>query len=335
LTLLFWTGLTRALDRASRWPAYLGLGLLAGAIALTHQFTFVSAALGATGIVAVRARRLTRRAWLGLGLATAAWLAALLLWPYYSFFALFGVANLDNVNKGVYRQPWMYYGLVAVGLPALWWRFRRARLDPLVVLFLGSLVLVVLGWVTGRYSLGRCWPGVLLAAQLALAVELPGLAAGRWRRVWVPVTGLALALGFVLQAAHLVYALPRSWVPGPLARFDETWPDDTWLTRYVHRGEVLVTDDYYALRTVPAYGIRTIPSAWPDPFLTDQPQRWHDLAVLHEPGVDPAVRQEIIARYHATWVLEFPGKWTMSAGQQPVAVGPRGERLYRIPGTAG
>jgi hypothetical protein len=225
----------------------------------------------------------------------------------------------------------MYYGLVAVGLPALWLRFRRARLDPLVVLFLGALVAVTVGWLTGRYALGRCWPGVLLAAQLALAVELPVLPAGRWRRLWVPVTAVACLAGFTLQSAHLVYALPRSWVPAPVARVEESWPDYTWLARYVLRGEVLVTDDYYALRTVPAYGIRTIPSAWPDPFLTDQPRRWQELAALHDPAVDPATRRALLAKYHATWVLELPGKWSMSTGQQPVAVGPQGQRLYRIP----
>jgi alpha-1,6-mannosyltransferase len=225
----------------------------------------------------------------------------------------------------------MYYGLVAVGLPALWLRWRRVRWDPLVVLFVGALIPVLLGWVTGRYSLGRCWPGVLLAAQLALAVELPSLPAGRLRRIGVPVAGLALAAGFLVQAPHLVFAAPRSWVPSALQRFDDRWPDYRWITGYVHRGEVLATDDYYALRTVPAYGIRTIPSAWPDPFLTDQPGRWHDLAALHDPAVDQDTRLALAARYRATWVLEFPGKWSMGLGEPPVAVGPQGQRLYRIP----
>ncbi len=331
LTFLFWTWLTATLDRPPRWPSYVGLGLLAGVIALTHPFTFVTAALGAAGIVAVRAGRLTRAAWLGLALAAAGWLAVLLLWPYYPFFALLGPTNLDDVNKGVYRQPWMYYGLVAVGLPALWLRARRARLDPLVVLFVGALLIVTIGWVTGRYALGRCWPGVLVAAQLALAVELPSLPAGVLRRIWLPVTAVALVAGFVLQGAHLVYALPRTWVPHALASFNESWPDYRWITGYLHRGDVLVTDDYYALRTVPAYGIRTIPSAWPDPFLTDQPRRWHDVAAMHDPAVDPSTRRALAARYHATWVLEFPGSWSMDLGEQPVAVGPQGQRLYPIP----
>jgi hypothetical protein len=116
-----------------------------------------------------------------------------------------------------------------------------------------------------------------------------------------------------------------------LARFDDKWPDYRWVTGYVSRGEVLATDDYYALRTVPAYGIRTIPSAWPDPFLTDQPQRWQDLATLHNPAVNRDARLALAARYRATWVLELPGKWSMALGEPPVAVGPQGQRLFRIP----
>ena len=192
---------------------------------------------------------------------------------------------------------------------------------------------MTIGALTHRYALGRSWPAVLLAAQLALAVELPDLPAGTLRRIWYPVTALACVAGFVTQGAHLTYALPRPWVPHVLARFDDTWPDYGWLARYVHPGEVLVTSDYYALRTVPAYGIRTIPPAWPDPFLPDQARRWHELAVIHDLRVDPAIRRELLARYHAHWVLEIPGSWAISAGQQPVAIGPLGQRLYRVPGT--
>jgi hypothetical protein len=332
LTLLFWAGLVHSLDRPA-WPRFLGLGLLAAVIALTHQFTFVTAALGALALVVSRFRALSRAAWLGLALAGAVWLAVLLAWPYYSFFALFGVTGLDDINKFVYWSPWAYYGLAAVGLPALWLRLRRHRLDPLVLLFLGAAVLVAAGGVTHRYSLGRSWPAVLLAVQLALAVELPGLPAGTLRRIWYPVTALACAVGLATQGGHLTYALPKAWVPHALVRFDDTWPDYSWVTRYVHPGEVLVTSDYYALRTVPAYGIRTIPPAWPDPFLPDQKLRWHELAVIHDLRVDASVREALLRKYHAHWILEIPGSWAISGGQQPVAVGPAGQRLYRVPGT--
>ena len=78
---------------------------------------------------------------------------------------------IDEPIRVVHRRSveWLPYLL---SLPALWARWRRDRLDPLVLLFAGAAVLVALGWVTGRYALGRLWPAVALAGQLALAVEV-------------------------------------------------------------------------------------------------------------------------------------------------------------------
>ena len=107
------------------------------------------------------------------------------------------------------------------------------------------------------------------------------------------------------------------------------WPDYSWLNRYVRPGEVvLAPEDYYAVRTVPAFGARTVAPAWPDPFLPDEARRWADVAALWNPATDPATRAELLARYHVRWVLAERG--ASFAGGRPVAVGPRGERLYAV-----
>ena len=331
LTLLFWTWLSRELDRPPRWHRYLGLGLLAAVIAVTHQFTFAMAGLGAAALVAARAERLAVKTWLCLGTATAGWLVLVLAWPYYPFFGLSGITDLDDIHKQLYQQPWLYFGLAALALPALWLRFRRSARDPLVLLFLSALAVVAVGAVPGWHALGRMWPAVLLSAQLALAIEL----ASRpllWRG-WAAVTALALVVELVVQSPHLAYGMPRAWLPHPLRQVVDSWPDYSWIAPYVRFGDVVVTSDYYALRSVPGYGARTIPPAWPDPFLTDQKLRWHELAVIHDPRTDPATRTGLLFKYHARWVLEIPGSWTISAGQTPVAVGPLGQRLYRLPGS--
>jgi alpha-1,6-mannosyltransferase len=149
----------------------------------------------------------------------------------------------------------------------------------------------------------------------------------------VATTALACLAGLALQCAHVLEAVPHSWLPRPLARFGDTWPDYSWIAPYVHPGDVVVTSDYYAIRSVPGFGAKTIPPAWPDPFLPDQRLRWHELAVIHDPRTDPATRQALLTKYHARWVLEVPGSWSISAGQTPVAVGPLGQRLYRLAGS--
>jgi hypothetical protein len=327
LTLLFWAWLAGTLDRPPSWPRYGGLGLLAAVIALTHPFTFATAALGAAGLVAARGHP----PWWRLAASAAVWLVVVLAWPYYPFLALSRSTGLDAIHHGLYERPWLYYGAALVALPALALRARRTWRDPLVLLFLAAVALVATGWFTGRYALGRMWPAAILAAQLALGIELAAPRAGWVRRVWAPAAALALAAGLAVQSPHLLDALPRAWLPRPLARYASTWPDYSWIAAYVRPGDVVVTDNYVALRTVPGYGARTIPPAWPDPFLADQRLRWHELAVIHDPRTDPATRRALLDRYHARWVLEFPGSWSISAGQTPVAVGPQGQRLYRVP----
>jgi len=290
--------------------------------------------LGAAALVAARAGTLPLKAWLGLAAAAAEWLVLVLAWPYYPFFGLSGITGLDDIHKQLYQQPWLYFGLAVLALPALWLRARRDPRDPLVLLFLGALVVVAVGAVPGWHALGRMWPAVLLSAQLALAIELARYLAARpagaaWRG-WAAVTALALAAELVVQSPHLAYGLPRDRLPHRLA---DNWPDYAWIAPYVRPGDVVVTSDYYALRSVPGYSAKTIPPAWPDPFLTDQKLRWHELAVIHDPRTDPATRQALLAKYHARWVLEIPGSWTISADRTPVAVGPLGQRLYRLPGT--
>jgi hypothetical protein len=330
LTLLLWAGLSRTLDGPVRWLRYLGLGLLAGLVILVHPFTMVMAGLGAAALVATRARRLPRGAWVGLAGATVVTVACVLAWPYYSFTTLLASsAELDAIHHALYQNPLAYYGLVLLALPALWARWRRERPDPLVLLFAGSVVIVALGWLTGRYALGRVWPAVLLAGQLALAVEL---AARPVRKVWIGVTALVTVLGAAVQSSNLLYVLPPSMLTHTVhtrAHLYIDWQDYAWVQPYTRPGDVLLTNDYMASRTVAAYGIYTVSSGWPDPFLPDEEQRRKDLATLMDPGTDPATRNGLMARYHVKWIIEIPHHWAPVQGLTPVATGPAGQRLYR------
>jgi len=324
LTLLLWAGLARGIGRPLN---RLGQGVLLGVIGLTHPFAFVVAAIGAAAIILWRRHELTAR--VGAWLAAAATLTGALLaaWPYYPFFALFGVTSLDGMHAYLYSRPLAFYGLALLALPALWRRLRRDRTDPLVLLCLAGLLAVAAGAVTGRYSLGRLWPAAMLSAQIALGIDLCERARRKVDQVLVSVPVIALVFGLAVQGGHLALAVPQRWLPAVLARHHQ-WPDYAWLDRYIKTGDVIVTDDYDALRMVPAYGARTIPPAWPDPFLPDQSARWADVAYLHAPRATTAERRALIAKYHASWILEIPGQWSICDGRAPVATGPQGQRLY-------
>jgi hypothetical protein len=329
LTLLLWAGLARALDGPVGWSRCLGLGVLGAAVALVHPFTALTATLGVLALVAPRIRGRPLVGWLPLGVAAVEAAVLVALWPYWSFLALLRASGeLDAIHRSLYDRPWLYYGLAAVALPALWLRWRRDRLDPLVLLFVSAAVVVAIGGLTGRYALGRAWPAVLLSAQVALAVELSGPVPRAVRRVWVPVTVLACAAGLAVQAGNLLYLAPSSVLTPQVRRAAHmyvAWPDYSWLSRYVRPGDVVLTpDDYFAIRTVPAYGGRTVTPAWPDPFLPDEAQRDRDLAAMRDPATDPLRRDALLARYHVRWVLNVSGVATGPL----VATGPQGQRLY-------
>jgi hypothetical protein len=320
LTLLLWSGLARG---PSRPLTALGLGVLLGVIGLTHPFAFVIAAIGAAAIVVSRRERPT--VWLAA--AAAVTVSLLAVWPYYPFFALFRVTSLDSMHAYLYSRPLAFYGLALLALPALARRLRRDRTDPLVLLCAAGLIAVGVGALTGRYSLGRLWPAVMLAAQLALGIDLCERARRKVDQVLVSVPAIALVFGFAVQGGHLALAVPQGALPAALVRHHQ-WPDYAWLRRYISTGDVIVTDDYDALRMVPAFGGRTIPPAWPDPFLTDQSARWSDVQYLHAPQSTMAERRALIAKYHPAWILEIPGQWSICAGRTPVATGPQGQRLF-------
>src|SRR5947209_3128308 len=112
------------------------------------------------------------------------------------------------------------------------------------------------------------------------------------------------------------------------------WPDGAWVSRYVRPGDVVLTpderDDYFAIRTIPAYGGRTAAPAWPDPFLPDEAQRHRDVARMLDPATAATTRRALLRRYHVRWVLEVPGSPGAGPGRAPVAVGPGGQRLYAV-----
>jgi hypothetical protein len=104
------------------------------------------------------------------GAATAVAAAVLLTWPYYSIFDLRAMTPRPRIHL-VLRSTLASYGLAGSpsGTAAC---FQRRRRDPLVLLFLTTLIVVGLGWLTGRAAsvVGRT-----AGSQLALAVEIAEL----------------------------------------------------------------------------------------------------------------------------------------------------------------
>ncbi|MGW6527121.1 hypothetical protein [Streptomyces venezuelae] len=336
LSFHFWALLRKALRGAGGgWPVFLGLGLLWAVILLSHQFTGVVASCGGLAMV------LGARPWPSwvtlVRLAGGVTLGAvvLALWPYYSFFGLFGVGGLEEIHRSLYRDLVPHFGLALVGVAALVLRWRRFRRDPLVLFFLLGAAVFAAGGLTGHYSWGRVLPAVLIPAQLAAALEVFELGRSWVRRVFAGVLGAALLVGAWTQAGTLGYVVPRDALPtGVAAKYRPPWPGYHWLTPRVRYGDVVMAKTFPS-RQIPAYGPYTVAPGYPDFFLPDQEERVTAVRDYFAPGTSRAERLDILRRYGVRWVVSYPG----DGGLRPddpalrrVDTGPRGQVLFEVVG---
>jgi hypothetical protein len=345
MTLHLWSRLNRPSGIRSRVPwdtgygADLASGLLLGLILLVHQFTGAIAVLGTLALVAPQVLRLPNgrqqhQALLRLGTGVAAAVTLLSLWPYYDFWALGSVSELEQVHKALYTSMPSRFGFALLGLPALLIRFRRDRLDPLCLLFASSASLFALGAATGHYSLGRVWPAVMLAAQIALALELVLPVTRRLHHAALAVVAAAVGIGCWTQLGILGYAVPSMAAPLANASVQEFHLADSyrWITRHVPSGAVLLSNDRNSLAAVPAFGYNTVTTGYPDMFLHDSATRRTDTTAFFASATSAEGRERVLSRYDVGWVVCRSGSLPAQARLllEPVAHGPRHLELYRV-----
>ncbi|WP_406398975.1 hypothetical protein [Streptomyces uncialis] len=328
-------------DSAPRWRGHAGLGALLGLILLVHPITVIAAAVGvAAFVVPAHGRQwLSRAAWRRYGVGLP-WLLAVLaacavaaMWPYFSVFSLAGDSSVDAIHARLYRNTRERFWLGALGLPALWARWRRdGGRDPLVLMFGLDLLVIAYGWFTGHYTYGRVMGMALVPLHFALAVELATPRPWSRRRRALGVAAVAAALtGFL--TVHAGAVVPRSLDPVGFKQ-PPRWPTYAWVTQHVGRGEVILADGYRPARSLPGYGLNLVAPPWPDPALEERERsrRWSAVHTYLAPNSSPTRRAEIVKRYGVRWLLLSP-RQTAPPEAVVVAWDPRsGEVLARVRG---
>ncbi len=124
------------------------------------------------------------------------------------------------------------------------------------------------------------------------------------------------------------------------------WPAYDWAARHITRGEVVLTDGYYAVHAIAGYGPNLAAPAWPDAALDERERlrRVADVRAYLDPASTRALRDTVVRRYGVRWLLLTPDQrvpeeavvvaWSRRTGEVLARVGVRASR-WDHPGVAG
>lgn len=325
--LWLWVWLSRLLfgTRGSVSRVALTLAIAAGGslVVLSHQFTAVGVCLYAGLFVARHHQRLTRTTLIFFAVIVATVLASILLWPWFNLLSSTGgVDGFNEVHKSLYTDMVKRYSLLLVATPVLVYRLARDKADPLVLTVLICLAVFVYGGVSGNYFLARIFPPVALLSQIAVGIAIAewlGRGRKRIQRLYATAACLGILAGMVFQSGFVNLLAPGSYP----AALDETFGsrmtkgDYRWLTEHADPGDSVMTTNWDARAMAPGYGIFTVMTAWPDPFLGDvEQQRRADSLEFFRDSTDPRRRAELMTKYDAQWVIVVD-KNTAVVGDDP------------------
>ena len=228
-----------------------------------------------------------------------------LAWPFYSVLELVTsvTPGLHDENKVMYVQPWLrtFPTLTGFALAArVLWRHQRG-----LVLACAALAFVfVLGWLTGRWSLGRTISPAAILAQVGIALAVVDHYRPP-RKVTLAAALLLLPISVAAVGAGALRLVPRSLLPTAL----RDRPELQGVTAPYHELErgyegVAVTVSRNAL-VLPAYGIKLVALPKPHPFVPDADERRLSSKRFFAAG--SGERREIAEKYEVDWVaVESP-----------------------------
>lgn len=279
-------------------------------VVLSHQFTAVGVCIYAGLYVARHRRSLTRTTLICFAVIVATVLASILLWPWFNLLSSTGgVDGYNEVHKSLYTDLVKRYSLLLVAIPVLVYRLAKDKADPLVLTVLICLAVFIYGGISGNYFLARIFPPVALLSQIAVGIAVAqwlGRGRKRIQRLYAAAACLAVLAGTLFQSGFVNLLAPGSY---PVA-LDETFGsrmtkgDYRWLTEHAVPGDSVMTTNWDARAMAPGYGIFTVMTAWPDPFLGDvEQQRRADSQEFFRASTDSRRRAELMTNYDAQWVI--------------------------------
>jgi len=223
-----------------------------------------------------------------------------LLWPYYSLLKLIlsQGAFLDVENRCMYQGVLRIIFPSLIGLVILILRMKSNWKDPLVLIFLGLLIVYIYGGMSGHFSYGRVISSIVLILQISIADwmcknENFKTLTLKSKCVFILVVGLSL-FGLVNNCN----AKCRHYLPGLNNSYDRY----QFLTQYTKQYDVILSDPETSF-LIPTFGGKVVANGHLLPFVQDGQKREDDLDSFFNRKTSQILRFGIINRYHVDFIL--------------------------------
>ncbi|MDX2464086.1 MAG: hypothetical protein QNK31_06215 [Porticoccus sp.] len=230
-----------------------------------------------------------------------------IIWPYYSFLDLL-VANSPDFHTDSYRLYdrfyliWPSLLLLPLAIKTLWSRWQCNHLDVLVLMLAASILVYLIGFISGQYGLGRIISFIAILIQISAAAFLAQLEQNRERQRllrYLPhmVWGLLVLLAF---NTHNFSAADRSLKGLQGIRYD--YSQYQTLSHHVAQYEVVLSD-IESSWMIPTFSGKVIASKHPAHWVDNHAQRLIDVDRFFAADVNISEKSEIIDTYEVDFIL--------------------------------
>ena len=293
-------GLYHEALRAFSLVRLLTTGMLTVVVVLTHPTTAMIAFIGILAISVHHYNRQGPRAlWTGLSLLVGAILLAC-LWPYYPFIALIRSNNPEfhAQSRVLYTAVYLVWPsllLLPVALPVLVARERENRYDALMLMLSASILVYLLGYVTGQYGIGRIISFIAILMQVIIGAGLAQLEKQKVAsksRYTLPI--ILVFVGVIAMNRGNIHELHKAiWcIQGSRCSYTEYLT----LGRYVGQYDVVLSD-LGTSGMIPAFAGKVIASSYPVYWIDDNERRKQDLICFFSRGSSLQQKSSILRRY--------------------------------------
>jgi hypothetical protein len=240
-------------------------------------------------------------------------LALASVWPFYpALDLLFGGGRVYDISNGdmyfhLYTRMWPF----ALLAPVYLWILLQPRHRPLLVIFLATAAIYVLGYLTHRYSFGRIISYCIFVLQIACAFA--AIQFERWCRerkpqlvrgvqILILVSIASVAYGPTLAAVNRLMTVSNSILLGRVVSNQITYRDLLFIPEHTSSGAVVFADAKTSW-ILPSFNVKIVVSDLPLAFVADDEQRRQDVQSFFEPNTGWLIRQSLVQKYRAKYLL--------------------------------